>query len=93
MQARQLPCCVLHAEGVGAEACTWAHAGDLQTKGVENELETYQVQTRVLNESVALKKVPTLCPASLQSVDLRACCRWVPDHCAAVSITACKNCA
>jgi hypothetical protein len=43
-------------------------AGELHTKGLEHELETYQVQTRVLNESINLKKARTLrcccCPAS-----------------------------
>lgn len=35
-------------------------AGELPTKGLETELETYQVQMRVLGESLNLKKVPTL---------------------------------
>ncbi len=35
-------------------------SGELQTKGIETEMEAYQVQMRVLNESINLKKVQTL---------------------------------
>ena len=56
---RVVPPCLPLSED-SAEQRSVNYAGDLQTKGIEHELETYQVQMRVLNESINLKKVPTL---------------------------------
>ena len=44
----------------GSQRMLLCSSGDLQTKGIETEMEAYQVQMRVLNESINLKKVQTL---------------------------------